>query len=78
MQRCYVNGINNIGVHESDVESKRADYQEARRLYEGLLCFNPDDERLLSSLGGALDNLVKVVLFKDKISAKGYKIGNGF
>ncbi|HVS37157.1 MAG TPA: serine/threonine-protein kinase [Gemmataceae bacterium] len=57
LQRCYVNSINNAGVHEPDVESKRADFEEARRLYEEFLCFHPDDERLLNGLGGALDNL---------------------
>ncbi len=57
LQRCTVNCINNAGVHEPDVESKRADFQEARRLYEEFLCFHPDDERLLNGLGGALDNL---------------------
>ena len=57
LQRCCANSINNAGSHESDVESKRADFQEARRLYEEFLCFHPDDERLLNGLGGALDNL---------------------
>ena len=57
LQRCYVNCINCMGVHEPDVESKRADFEEARRLYEEFLCFQPDDERLLNGLGGALDNL---------------------
>ena len=57
LQRCYVNSLNNAGVHESDVESKRADFQETRRLYEEFLCFQPDDERLLCGLGGALDNI---------------------
>ena len=57
LQRCYVNSLNNAGVHEPDVESKRADFQETRRLYEEFLCFHPDDERLLCGLGGALDNI---------------------
>jgi serine/threonine-protein kinase len=57
LQRSYISSVNNAGVHEPNVESKQADFQEARRLYEEFLCFHPDDERLLNGLGSTLDNI---------------------
>jgi tetratricopeptide (TPR) repeat protein len=51
------NSINNMGVHEKDLDAKRADFAEARRLYEQGLKGHPDDFGLVTALAHVLSNI---------------------
>jgi tetratricopeptide (TPR) repeat protein len=57
LQRKLGNCINNIGTHEKNVERARADFDEARGIYERALDDHRGDKGLLIALANSLSNL---------------------